>query len=205
VRRVDDCWRALTQAHQTQDPALNPEAEAFKERTALKARLGTAELVGALNEQLGERAAGNAAYRANRPAAALLAYERALAILDFVAGVSAADQCEVVKNKATVLWNMAAAHLALHEHGAAAQRCTDALALAPLEPAHTVRLLLRRANAYGRRREFALAERDLDAVKELEPWNFDAEEAGARLRALRKADVGAERQFAAAAMRKAAA
>ena len=173
----------------------------FKERTALKARLDTAQLVGALNEQLQERAAGNSAYRAGRHADALAAYGRALAILDFVTGVSAADQAEVVSNKATVLWNMAAAHIALCEFGAAARKCTDALALPGLDDNHTVRLLLRRATALGKRREFDAAQADLDAVKEIEPWSFDAEDVAARLRALRRADVGAERAFAAAALK----
>jgi tetratricopeptide (TPR) repeat protein len=188
-----------------QDPALNPEAEAYKERTALKARLGTEQLVGALNEQLQERSAGNACYRAGRFDDALAAYERALAILNFVAGVSAADTAELHKNKGTVLWNMAAAHLGRAEYCAAAARCTEALDTLPgLEVEHRVRLLLRRATAYGRRREFAAAEKDLAEVKELEPWNWEAEEAAARLRATRRGDMGAERAFAAAALSKGA-
>ena len=49
-----------------QDPKWNPDAEGFKARTRPKARLDTAQLVGALNEQLQERNAGNMAYRAKR-------------------------------------------------------------------------------------------------------------------------------------------
>jgi FK506-binding protein 4/5 len=184
-----------------QDPALNPEAEAFKERTALRARLATAQLVPALNEQLAERAAGNAAYRAGRFDAALESYERALAILDFVQGVSAADQAEVNANKGTVLWNMAAAHLGRHEHGAAVAKCTQALALPGVDGPQQVRLLLRRATAHTRRHDYAAAQADLDAVKEMEPWNEDAEEAEQRLRRLRAQDAGKDRAFAAAALR----
>jgi tetratricopeptide (TPR) repeat protein len=201
---VRDCSCAC-RCGSAQDPALNPEAEAFKERTALKARLGTEQLVGALNEQLQERSAGNACYRAGRFEDALAAYERALAILNFVAGVSAADAAELHKNKATVLWNMAAAHLGRAEYGAAAARCTEALDTLPgLDAEQRVRLLLRRATAYGRRREFEAAEKDLSEVKELEPWNWEAEEAAAKLRATRRGDVGAERAFAAAALSTAA-
>ena len=188
-----------------QDPKLNPEAAAFKERAALKARLDTAQLVGALNEQLGERSSGNRAYRAGRFDDALGHYTRALAILDFVAGVSAADQAEVIKNKGVVLWNMAAAHLGRAECGAAVQRCTEALALRPApEPEFEVKLLLRRAKAHAQRRDYALAEADLEAVKAIEPWNFDAEDAWANMRRLRARDAGADKAFAAAALRSAA-
>ena len=192
-------------ASRAQDPKLNPEAEAFKERVAMKARLDTAQLVGALNEQLGERAAGNRAYRAGRFDEALEAYTRALAILDFVAGVSAADQEEVLKNKGVVLWNMAAAHLGRAEYGAAVTRCTDALALKPPpEPEMEVKLLLRRAKAHAARRDFQLARADLDAVKAIEPWNFEAEDVAAHMRRLRAKDADADKAFAAAAMRAAA-
>jgi len=188
-----------------QDPKLNPEAEAFKERVAMKARLDTAQLVGALNEQLGERAAGNRAYRAGRFEEALEAYTRALAILDFVAGVSAADQAEVLKNKGVVLWNMAAAHLGRAEYGAAVTRCTDALALRPApEPEMEIKLLLRRAKAHAARRDFQLAHADLDAVKAIEPWNFEAEDVATHMRRLRAKDADADKAFAAAAMRAAA-
>lgn len=188
-----------------QDPKLNSEAEAFKERTKMSARLDTAQLVGALNEQLEERSKGNKAYKAGRFDDALAAYTRAMAILDFVIGVSAADQAEVVKNKGIVLWNMAAAHLGSAECGAAVARCSEALALRPApEPEFEVKLLLRRAKAHAQRRDYALAQADLDAVKAIEPWNFDAEDAATNLRRLRARDVGADRAFAAAAMRAAA-
>ena len=161
--------------------------------------------MGALNEQLGERAAGNKAYRAGRLDDALACYTRALAILDFVAGVSAADQAEVLKNKATVLWNMAAVHLGRAECGAAVARCSEALALRPAPEAEMeVKLLLRRAKAHAQRRDYALAQADLDAVKAIEPWNFDAEDAEAHMRRLRARDAGADKAFAAAAMRAAA-
>ena len=185
-----------------QDPKLNPEAEAFKERTALRARLDTSQLVGALNEQLTERSMGNRAYKAGRFDEALACYTRALSILDFVAGVSAADQEEVIKNKGVVLWNMAAAHLGLAECGAAVTRCTEALALRPPpEPEFEVKLLLRRAKAHAQRRNYALAEADLEAVKAIEPWNFDAEDAAANMRRLRARDASADKAFAAAALR----
>ena len=184
---------------------MNPEAEAFKERTSLKARLDTAQLVGALNEQLGERSAGNKAYRAGRFEEALACYSKALAILNFVAGVSAADQEEVQKNKASVLWNMAAAHLGRAECGAAIARCSEALALMPPpEPEMEVKLLLRRAKAHAQRRDYHLAQADLDAVKAIEPWNFEAEDVEQHMRRLRARDAGADKAFAAAAMRTAA-
>ena len=116
--------------------------------------------------------------------------------------MSAADQAEVIKNKGVVLWNMAAAHLGLAECGAAVTRCTEALALRPPpEPEFEVKLLLRRAKAHAQRREYALAEADLQAVKAIEPWNFDAEDAAANLRRLRARDASTDKAFAAAALR----
>ena len=42
---------------------------------------------------------------------------------------------------------------------------------------------------------------DLEAVKAIEPWNFDAEDAAANMRRLRARDASADKAFAAAALR----
>ncbi len=124
-------------------------------------------------------------------------YTRAVSILDFVEGTSKADQAEIDNNKVAVLWNMAAAHIAVSEFGAAAEKCTQALALEP----DCIRVLLRRAKAYTARGEYALAEADLAKVKDLEPWSFEAEEAEQKLRQARKAHTSKDAAFAAAAMK----
>lgn len=121
-------------------------------------------------------------------------------------------QEEINKNRLSVLLNLAAGHIAQKEFGAAARRCTEALALDP----ENIKALLRRAKAYTGRREYEArcsaaagrtlrpplpafpgqavleprcrslntlllqrrqaAEADLVKVKDLEPWNFDAED-----------------------------
>lgn len=63
--------------------------------------------------QLQERRAGNSAYQQEDYAAALKHYQRALAVVNFVVGQTPHDQAEIQQNKATVLLNMAAAHMAL--------------------------------------------------------------------------------------------
>lgn len=167
------------------------------------ATLDTSTLVGALNEALRERWAGNAAYRTGRLGEAAAAYARSLAVLDHVRGAGAGDQAEVLKNKAAVLWNLAAVHLAAAEPFAAIQRCTTALEECAPADEQRLRLLLRRAAAHVARREYAAAARDLEAVKEAEPWNEEAERVAARATAQRAADGAKDRAFAAAALRKA--
>ena len=125
-------------------------------------------------------------------------YQRALAILDFVQGGSAADQGEVDANKVAVLWNMGAVHLAQAEYGACVARCTEALKLEP----DSIRVLLRRAKAYVGRGEYSAAEADVSRVTDLEPWSFDAEDVLAQLRAARQKHSWAQSQFAAAALGK---
>lgn len=63
--------------------------------------------------QLEERRLGNTAYQKQQFSTALHHYQRALAVVDFVVGQSLHDQAEVNHNKATVLLNMAAVHMAL--------------------------------------------------------------------------------------------
>jgi hypothetical protein len=63
--------------------------------------------------QLEERRLGNAAYQKQQFGTALHHYQRALAVVNFVVGQSPHDQAEVDHNKATVLLNMAAVHMAL--------------------------------------------------------------------------------------------
>lgn len=63
--------------------------------------------------QLQERRAGNTAYQQQQYSAALHHYQRALAVVNFVVGQSSHDQAEIDYNKATVLLNMAAVHMAL--------------------------------------------------------------------------------------------
>lgn len=63
--------------------------------------------------QLQERRAGNTAYQQQQYSTALHYYQRALAVVNFVVGQSSHDQAEVDYNKATVLLNMAAVHMAL--------------------------------------------------------------------------------------------
>jgi Tfp pilus assembly protein PilF len=125
-------------------------------------------------------------------------YQRALSILDFVQGGSAADQGEVDANKVAVLWNMGAVHLAQAEYGACVAKCSQALELEP----DSIRVLLRRAKAYVGRGEYGAAEADLSRVKDLEPWSFDAEDVMMQLRAARQKHSRAQSQFAAAALGK---
>ena len=70
--------------------------------------------------QLAERRAGGAAYRAGDPRRALEHYARARAVVEFVRGASNDDQSEVDRCLARVLWNEAAARMALEEWAAAA-------------------------------------------------------------------------------------
>lgn len=73
--------------------------------------------------QLAERQAGNRAYRQQQYETAMQHYQRALAVVNFVVGSNAADQAEVQHNKASVLLNIAAVHMAqqVRRHGAAGE------------------------------------------------------------------------------------
>ncbi len=81
--------------------------------------------------QLTERRKGNEAYKRGDFRGALRLYHRAAAIVDFVRGLSRADQAEVDVNKVAVHLNIAAAHMALKEYGNAVEQCSKALELEP--------------------------------------------------------------------------
>lgn len=179
-----------------QDPRLNPGAASFAAACRPVATLPAAALCGALNEHLAHRRAGNACYRGGRPAEALGHYAKALAVLNVVRGQSAADDREVATNRATTLWNCAAAHGALGEHGAAERRCDEGLAARPA----CGRLLLRRALARARRGDWAAAEADVGAARAAEPWGEGADRAAREVAALRAAAARADAAFAAAAL-----
>lgn len=59
-----------------------------------------------------ERRQGNEAYRSRNYTKALHHYERAKAVVEFVEGLSRADQAEVEVNKVAVYLNLAAVHMA---------------------------------------------------------------------------------------------
>ncbi|KAK3280441.1 hypothetical protein CYMTET_11721 [Cymbomonas tetramitiformis] len=175
---------------QLKDPN-NPAYHDFKLKTKQQVRLSTEQLVGALNEQIEERQKGNAQYKQHKFKRALSHYKRALAIVNFVVGMSSEDQKEVEVNKVACLLNIAAVHIALKDYGAAISSSTEALELDP----KSIKALLRRAKAYGGRREYEAAQADLEKVKDLEPWNMEAEEEGNRLTRLRKKDLELDSQF----------
>jgi len=186
------------QMYTTQDPAFDAQAaEQFKAATQPKARLDSTQLVHALNEQLRERFAGNALYRAGRLEEAEERYGRARAILTILSATNADDEAELTKNRVAVLGNLASVAFAAARYGAAAERCTVALELDP----HNVKLLLRRARSRAVRGDFALAEEDLGRVKDIEPWSADAEEQAAAVRAMRRQRAAEDARFAAAALR----
>mmetsp|Transcript_20688 Transcript_20688/g.57427 ORF Transcript_20688/g.57427 Transcript_20688/m.57427 type:complete len:114 (-) Transcript_20688:1066-1407(-) len=83
-----------------------------------------------------------------------------------------ADQVEILRNKQAVLRNIAAVHLATGYYGAAINFCTQAI---DVGGGNDVKGLIRRAKAYMCRHEYKSAQADLDRVKDLEPWNYDAQ------------------------------
>ena len=139
--------------------------------------------------QLTERRRGNELYKARKFGQAMKHYSTALSIVEFVVAQNPLDQEEVEKNRVLCLLNIAAAHLALAEHGAAAKRCTEALALEP----GNVKALLRRAKAFIGRAEYASARADLAAVRELDPWNEEAADEEARCARAEQAGRSADR------------
>lgn len=154
--------------------------------------LAPEKLVSALNEHLDERRKGNGSYKAGRPAEAMMSYQRALAIVDWVKGATAADQAEVDKNRVAVLLNMAAASLTLEDYGDAAHSCSRAL---HLQPSNSL-ALLRRAKARAMRREFEAAEADLQAVRELH-WEEEVADVRRQMRSLQSADRVKDKAFCA--------
>jgi hypothetical protein len=120
-------------------------------------------------------------------------------VLNFVqpAEHDAEGAVEVAGNKVIVLSNLAAVHMERCEHGAAAERCTEALLLSP----GNVKLLLRRARAYAARAEYAAAEADVAAVKDAEPWSAEAEAQAREMAALRRRQGRGDCAFAEKAMR----
>mmetsp|Transcript_6686 Transcript_6686/g.9074 ORF Transcript_6686/g.9074 Transcript_6686/m.9074 type:complete len:344 (-) Transcript_6686:184-1215(-) len=175
---------------QLKDPA-NPAYHDFKLKTKQVVRLGTNELVPALNEQLKERRQGNELYKARKFQAALRHYHNGLGICNFVVGMSGADQKEIDSNKVHCLLNISAAHLALKEPGQAVKHATEAIELDP----KNVKAFLRRAKAHIARREYNLATADLSTVKDIEPWNWEAEEEEKRMSLMKKKDLEKDKAF----------
>jgi tetratricopeptide (TPR) repeat protein len=181
-----------------QDPKFDAAgAAAFEAITKPRARLDTANLVGALNEQIRERNAGNSFYRSGRLEEAMGCYTRARAILDMIKATSRDDEREVDVNRVAVLGNLAAVHMARAEYGAAAGLCTEALALEE----SNVKLLLRRARARAHRADWAGAEADMRRVKDIEPWSQEAEELAEEVRRMRVQQAKEDAKFAARSIR----
>ena len=152
--------------------------------------------MGALNEQIRERNAGNSFYRSGRLEEAMGCYTRARAILDMVKATNRDDERELDLNRVSVLGNLAAVHMARAEFGAAAERCTEALAL----DEGNVKLLLRRARALANRADWAGAEADMRRVKDIEPWSAEAEELAEAVRRMRARKAKEDAAFAARSM-----
>lgn len=175
---------------QLQDPN-NPSYHDFKLKTKQSVRLSTDQLVSALNEQLQERQKGNSFYKARKFQQAMKHYETALGIVNFVVGMSSSDQMEIDNNKISCLLNISAVNIAMKDYGEAITHCTEAFEL----DNRSIKILLRRAKAYIGRREYELAQSDLARIKDIEPWNMEAEEEEARLMRLKKKDLDADKQF----------
>ncbi|KAF6253617.1 hypothetical protein COO60DRAFT_1643033 [Scenedesmus sp. NREL 46B-D3] len=158
-------------------------------------------LVEALNEHLSERHAGNQAYKQQQHAAALQHYRRALAVVEFVVGCSADEQAEVMANKAAVLLNIGAVHMAQQEWGAAVCCCDEALACQPDREA-AVKAWLRRSKANLGRHEYKAALQDLGQAQQLEPWHGEIHELQtAVLQAQRAAAASTDKLLAARMLR----
>ncbi|WIA11452.1 hypothetical protein OEZ85_011569 [Tetradesmus obliquus] len=158
-------------------------------------------LVEALNEHLSERHTGNKAYKQQQWAAALQHYQRALAVVNFVVGRSADEQAEVTANKAAVLLNIAAVHMAQQEWGAAVACCDEALACQAGEEA-ALKAWLRRSKANLGRHEYEAALQDLEKAQQLEPWHEDIPDLRtAVLHAQRAAAASTDKQLAAKMLR----
>jgi len=95
-------------------------------------------------------------------------------------GMSGYDQKEIDKNRIATYLNIAAVNLAVKNLGQCIAFCGKAIDL----DGGNIKALLRRSKAYTMRHEYASAKEDLERVKDLEPWNAEAEE---ELRKLRKA------------------
>lgn len=116
-----------------------------------------------LHIQLTERRQGNGKYRSGDYQGALNHYQRASAVVDFVKGLSRADQAEVNMNRIAVYLNIAAAKIALGEYSAAVDKCTAALIFDP----ENIKALARRARAEMKRHEYENAERDIEKLREI--------------------------------------
>lgn len=135
--------------------------EEYKQATEAKARLPTDQLVQALNEHLQERRKGNAAYQRQAYDVALNHYLRAKSIVDFVEGLSTADQEEVIVNAVAVNCNLAAVYLAKREFGAARLAADTALAL----DRGCEKALTRKAKALVGQHEYAQAEEVMEEMR----------------------------------------
>ncbi|KFM23760.1 Peptidyl-prolyl cis-trans isomerase D [Auxenochlorella protothecoides] len=175
---------------QLRDPSHEAHAE-FQRKARRVARLPTDALVGALNEHLTERRKGNELYRARRYEAALAAYTRAAAVVEFVEGLGSADQAEVVLNRVAVYNNIAAVHLEQKDYGLAVEFCDKVLALDP----DNARARLRRAKANVGRHQYGLADADLaDADRASGGWPAaGVEEVRAALARARREGAASER------------
>ncbi|KDD76940.1 hypothetical protein H632_c60p2 [Helicosporidium sp. ATCC 50920] len=173
---------------QLRDPEHEAHAQ-FSEAARPRARLPTEALVGALNEHLQERRAGNALFRQRLWGEAIEKYTRAASIVELIEALSSADQDEVDSNRAAVWLNLAAAHLHRGEPGEAERFCSRALELRP-----SAKALLRRARARAAGRRFEAALEDArDAEKLPEADLAEVDELREEVERLRRRDGERER------------
>jgi tetratricopeptide (TPR) repeat protein len=115
--------------------------------------------------QLSERRKGNSAYRAAQYEEALEHYTRARSIVELVKGLSRADQAEVDINRIAIACNIAAAHLATKDYGAAVEACEWALAIDPT----CRKALIRRAKARLGRHDYVTTLNDIKILQNTHP------------------------------------
>ena len=170
---------------------INMSEEEFKLRTRQQVRLTTDQLVGPLNEHLKERSKGNDRYRAGQLDAAAEHYTKALSIVEYIVGVSSADQHEIDINKVTALLNLAAVSIEKKEFGAAVTFCTKAIKVSP----KNLKAFVRRCKAHIGRRNYDDAKKDIESIRLLDPYGNDAAELEQKLKRQMRSDNTKDKDF----------
>lgn len=161
-------------------------------------RLPMEQLVEALNEHLTERRKGNDRYRAGDLQGAETHYKRALAIVEYVRGMSPDEQAEVDVNRVAVLLNIAAVAMARKLFGDALEACGQALHVDPT----CCKAYLRRARAHTGRHDYKEAQTDLGQALSLQPGCPEATKLLESLQSERQARRSSERSMAVSMIQK---
>lgn len=164
-------------------------------------KLDMDQVVGALNGSLQLRQDGNKEYNAGNFERAKELHQCSLWYLTKGESIRTADQSELDKWTVIAHLNIAACNVKLERWDDVVDSCDEALLMAHPRSKERCKALYRRAKANHRKCEYDAARSDYLAAVEIEPWNWEVQDALAKMESKESYKLEEEKKVAKRVMR----